>query len=395
MIRFAPGGSLLAVRTLATRGKKASAPGPAAPAGLLTAAAAGLATLAAVATFAPLAACTKADPHPPVLDSHPAVPTTGGGGGGGGDGGVASGDGGAGGIVLAPLAWPALGVALDPSLVYFTIGGAASPDVDAGPFAPGSIARVPKTGGAPEALVTGGAQPTDVLVANDRLVWLDGNAVYSVDLGTPGATVATLVSGLDHPSGIASDGTFVYVASRSAATGVDVSRAPIDGAAVATNVTTFVGAVSPARLAVSQGEVFVVVVAPGGGALLRVAAAGGTAESIWDTPSGVPTDVAVASGRAWVTIDDDAQRASLVAVPTAASAPVTVAGQLDHATRVAADDADVYFLEGDDLARVPATATAGTEPTIVASALGGATALVVGDAVYVATSARGVVRVAK
>jgi len=346
-----------------------------------------------VATLAALA-CKKSEPHPVVIDSHGPVLT---GGGGAGDGG-ATGDGGNP-LVIVPLATGAQGLALDATTLFFSVGGTPGPD-DAGPLPPGAIGRVARAGGPASAIVTGGAQPTGVLVVGRRVVWLDvgsGNgSVFALDLSAgASATVQTLAKDLDHPSAIATDGTFVYVAARSAASGVEIDRVPATGGAALTNVTRFAGTVAPAGLAVDAGDAFLVVDGVVGGSLLRVAASGGAnADIVWDGANGVPTDVVVTGGRAWVTVDADPDHGGqVVAVPITGAQAVVVADRQTHATHIARDDTNVYFAADGEIRRLPLAATSAEEPVSL-GAVAGVAALAVGDAVYAATSS-GVVRVPK
>jgi hypothetical protein len=187
----------------------------------------------------------------------------------------------------------------------------------------------------------------------------------------------------------------VYVASRSAATGVAIDRVPVSGGAAPVSVTTFAGAVAPAGLAVDAGTVFFLADGVTGGSLLAAPASGGTADILWSGADGTPTELVIADGRAWITIAADPDRGGRVlAIPTSGASALVAVDHVAHAAHIARDDANVYFTSDGALFRVPLSATATTEPARIASGLGVTAGLAVGDAVYVAAG-YGVVRVPK
>jgi len=342
------------------------------------------AAIAAIAIAVASPACRQGDARPPLLEGAEPAPGIGGGSTVGGAGDAGDPDG-AGATVFVETGAPPTAVAVDANAVYFAMG-TADPSADAGVFPAGSIVRVPRAGGVAAPIVTGAVRPTRILVSGAALVFVDddprGGRVLGVSLDA--GTVTPLATGFASPSAIASDGAYVYIASSSGGTGVQVDRVNLAGGQQPSPVATIAGDLDPRGLAIAGATAVFVAAEQVGGSVLTAPSAGGPAETIGAILTGDLGDVAIAGADAFVASGGAA--GSIVRVPLARGTPSPLAsGEADPAA-ITVDGDNVYWLRRGtgELVRAPA---AGGDPVVLASGLDGARALAVGAAwTYVATS---------
>jgi hypothetical protein len=98
-------------------------------------------------------------------------------------------------------------------------------------------------------------RPRDVLVTATNLYWpnLPTGTIQKSDLN--GANVSTLYSGLTSPSGLASDGTYIYW-TNGGPTDTTIGRALLDGSTAVPDNSFITGAQVPIGLAVSGGFIY-------------------------------------------------------------------------------------------------------------------------------------------
>jgi hypothetical protein len=305
----------------------------------------------------------------------------------------AGGEGGAVAGALFGTASPPRAIAVDSSSIYVSFGRGTAPD--GGAFE-GSIAVAPRGGGEPVTIVTGGS-PTELLRVGTSLVWIDeGTAigtggVFAVELAA-GATPRALLSNLEAPSAIASDGTQILVSSRGPSLAIAIDSVPLAGGAGQNITTTLVGEIAPAGIALDAKNVYFVGISRFGGTLFRAPLAGGLAEVLWTPASGAPGDVAVADGRAFVTLEASADASSIVSVPVNGGPATPLLTGLDHPARLAIADTDLYWTNQDPARGAVSRASiavAAPEATLLRDRIDSPHAIAVADAVYVTASAAG------
>lgn len=284
------------------------------------------------------------------------------------------------------------GIALSDTDVFFT-SGTGTADGGAG----ATISSVPKAGGAVVTLVTGPALPTELLLVNGVLVWIDlgssaqAGAVFKFD---PSTSLATQISGpLQTPTAIASDGIFVYIASTFPSGGLSIDRVPL-AAGPPFSLTIVPGDFTPSGMVIDSQNAYFVGATLAGGVLYRVALTGGSAEALWSTNGGTLGAVAVTAGHVYWTLDgSNAGAATIFSLPTTGGMPVAIAAQQPHAVRLAFDADNVFWTTGSDgeVIRAP---LAGGATSVVASGLSSSLHIAAGDAVY-ATTATGIVKIPK
>ncbi len=356
----------------------------------------GVLALAAVAPLAFAGGCKKDEAHPPVTDD----PNRSGGGSVVGDdgGSVVSGDGGAG--VLATFGAAVRHLAIDSTLVYATIAPTLDSDAggDAGPS--GSIVAVPRNGGAPVTIESGGA-PDAILVAGNFLVWSDSSGapgqsvVYRASLSTAGAA-SPVASGLEGPVTFVSDGTNVFFASNIVgASGITVDRAGLAGGG-ASNVTTVAGELTAGPLVTDGTSLYVAANGLAGGEVVRVPAGGGPVDVIWSSPSVHAIALAFAAGTVYIAAGATGTDGGLIAVHVAAPATTTPLGSGSFTpTAMALDGSFAYMtVVASGNGALARFALSGGDPVSLADGLGAPVDLVVADGAYVGT-ASSLVRLAK
>jgi hypothetical protein len=276
------------------------------------------------------------------------------------------------------------GLALSSTDVFFSSGTGTA-----------AISSVPTAGGAVAPLVRGLTLPTELLLVNGLLVWIDlgssaqAGAVFKLD---PSTSVAAQISGpLQSPTAIASDGRYVYIASAFPSGGVSIDRVPL-ASGPPFSVTTVVGDFTPAGMVIDARYAYFVGKTLAGGAVYRVALTGGPAEALWSTNGGTLGAVAVTGAHLYWTLDaPNAGAATIFSVPITGGMAVALAAQQPHAERLAFDNVSLFWTTGTDgqVVRVPLS---GGASDVVASGLGSALHIAVSDAVYV-TTATGIVKI--
>ncbi len=340
----------------------------------------------ALAVAGALVSCSNAS-RPPTLNQAP-NPSA----GGSSSTDASRGEGGSTGEALVDNVPSPRGIALSASEVFFTSGAGSGDGGTAG-----TISSVPKAGGAVAQIVGGPALPTELLLVNGALVWIDlgstaqAGAVFKLDASV---SVATQISGpLQAPTAIASDGIYVYVASTFPSGGVSIDRVPL-GAGPPFSVTTVVGDFTPSGMVIDSRYAYFVGATLAGGVLYRVVLTGGPAEALWSTNGGTLGDVAVTAGHVYWTLDaPNAGAAKIFSLPTGGGTTVALAVQQPHAVRLAFDSANLFWTTGADgeVIRAP---LGGGVASVVASGLGSALNIAAGDAIYV-TTATGIVKIPK
>lgn len=339
----------------------------------------------AIAVVAALASCSNAS-RPPTLNQ---APNPASGGSSNADASTQGGGGPTGQALVDNIPAPR-GITLSNTDVFFSSGtGAAG--------AAATISSVPKSGGAVAQVIGGPALPTELLLVNGVLVWIDlgsfaqAGAVFKLDSST---SAVTQISGpLQSPTAIASDGIFVYITSTFPSGGVSIDRVPL-GAGPPFSVTTVVGDFTSSGMVIDSRYAYFVGASLAGGALYRVALTGGPAEALWSTNGGTLGAVAVTAGHVYWTLDaPNAGAATIFSLPTSGGMTVALASQQPHAVRLAFDSANLFWTTGAD-GEVIGAPLGGGVASVVASGLGSALHIAAGDAIYV-TTATGIVKIAK
>jgi hypothetical protein len=280
------------------------------------------------------------------------------------------------------------GLALSDTSVLFTSGTRSA----------AVIASVPKTGGVVTPLVVGAVFPTELLDVNGVLVWIDlgtsveAGAVFKLDPAT-GATTQ-ISAPLDSPSAIASDGTFVYIASNFESGGVSIDRVPLAGGPDF-SVTTVLGDFTSAGMVIDSQNAYFVGVSLAGGVLYSVPLTGGPADTLFSTNGGTFGDVAVTGGNVYWALDTPALGgATIFSIPIGGGAPTVLAATQPHAVRLAFDPASLFWTTGAD-GEVISAPLGGGATTVVASGLNSAFHIAApAEAIYV-TTATGIVRIVR
>lgn len=338
-----------------------------------------LASSLTVLTLALTSACKKDEAHPGVIDDSSGRPPVTGGGGGTtttSDGGAAA----KGAIATAPAA--VRGLAATASDVYFLyVGpGDGGTSADGGALGTSVLARVPKGGGPSQIEVTGGESPRDLTLADGSLYWVDDGAAGSSLVRYGAGVLGALVSGLTASSTYAARSDAVVVATPSLGS-VSIDRAPNADAGSIQPVGTLSGNWTPVRLALDGANVFLLATTGQGGSLYKVALAGGVPEEIWTGATGAVHDLAIASGKAFVSWDRGAD-GQVVAIPTAGGAAAALVSPIDSPTHLAVDGTDVFVATAKgEIVRAPIE---GGATSSLATDLGEPAAIAVGDAVFVA-----------
>lgn len=347
--------------------------------------------LALVCTLAgALASCDNDDSRPPTLD-HAPTPMAGGATVPGVDA-SAAGDGGTNPVILVDNIPAPQGLALSDTTVFFTSGTIVGDGA-----ATATIGSVPKTGGTVVPLISGPAFPTEILDVGGVLVWIDRGksvetgAVFKLD---PTTGVASQISApLETPTAIASDGTFVYVASTFQSGGVSIDRVTL-ASGTPFSVTTVLGDFTSAGMVIDSRNAYFVGASLAGGVVYSVPLTGGPAEPLFSTNGGTLGDVAVTAGNVYWTLDTPAAGgAAIFSIPIGGGAAVTLAAAQPHAARLSFDSASLFWTTGVD-GEVISAPLGGGATTVVASGLNGAFHIAAADALY-ATTATGIVKIPK
>lgn len=326
--------------------------------------------------------CKPDEPRPAFIDdpSGPRVPL--GGGGGAVTDASLDASGLAGAIATAP--GEIRGLAVSASDVYFVYvdpgdGGVAD---DGGPLPGGTLARVPRTGGTTELVVTGGFAPRALSIADGVLYWVDDGSVSSSLIRLGPSSLGALVSGLSRNSVFAVSAGAIVVATDSVAS-VSLDRVPdIDGG-VLQSLGLLTGDLRPVRVVIDGNSVLLLAASAVGGGLYRMPLVGGVPEEIWSTASGAVRDFVVGDNRALIAWDrgDDGQ---ILSVPLGGGATSAFAAPVRSPARIAIDGTDVFYITADgELSRA---SLAGGSVATLATGLGSPSALAIADAAYVATA---------
>ncbi len=344
-----------------------------------------LAVALTVATIA--VSCTKDEPKPRLLGSEPGLPTP----GTGPSSPTPTGDGGTG-VSFATAPSSIRGLALTASHVYFVYVEALDAGVDDAGTSGGVLARVPKAGGAIEVVVRGGAAPRSLAFTGTSLMWIDDGGASSSLVIVDDTSARPLATGLAPASQFAAAQNGIVVAS-AAVGSLNIDLVPTSDAGTIASLGTVLGNVTPVRVAALDTNAFVLVGESPGANLYRTPTTSASVpESIWSAAGGVPRDLAVVAGHAFVAIDSGTQ-GQVVSIPLPGGAPQTLVGPIDAPAHLALDG-DQLFLTTDtgQLLRIP---SAGGESAVVATDLGVPAALAVAsDAAFVATGNR-IVRVGR
>lgn len=342
-----------------------------------------LAALGPLGLMVLVAACQKDEAKPPLSSDEPPVLTVGGSGGtpDGSTGDAAFGN------VLATAASEVRGVAVAGTDVYFVFAG--QDDADAGgtggPI--GVLARVPRAGGATTEVVRGGTNPRALSVAGVNMFWMDdtGSTSTLVRLtSTTVTTAATLALGSVYVAT-----TTALVAASPGVGAVSVDRIPDTEAGTVQNLGSLLGDNGPVRIAVDQGTLYLLVAQSPGGGLFRLPLGGGVPENIWSAPGGIPRDLAVTAGRAFVALDNGTD-GQIVSIPLPGGAPQALVSPVERPAQIALSSDQLYFTTATgQLVRAP---LGGGATTVLATDIGTPGALALGDdAAYIA-SGRNVLR---
>lgn len=331
--------------------------------------------------LATTAACKKDEAHPAVIDDSNGRPPVLGGGGGGG---TTKGDGGAGtkgAIASAPS--DVRGVAATASDVYFLYVGAGDggTTADGGTLGTSVLARVAKSGGTVQTVVSGGESPRDLTLVDGSLYWIDDGATSSSVVRYGAAVLGAMVSGLTTSSTYAARSDTIVIATANLGN-LSIDRAPNADAGTVQPVGTLTGNWTPVRIALDGANVYLLATTGLGGSLYKVPLAGGVPEEIWTGGTGSVHDLVIADASALVTWDRGAD-GEVVTVPLGGGAAKALVAPVDTPTLLAVDGTDVFIATGKgEIVRAP---TSGGTATTLATDLGEPAAIAVSDAVFVAT----------
>jgi len=238
--------------------------------------------------------------------------------------------------------------------------------------------RVARTGGTPVKLADA-KSPKRLVVDATRVYWTADDWVGSVPIA--GGPAKQLATGQKNPARIAVDERFVYWSNED---GPSVSKAPIDGSAVPTDVVT--DQANPDGVTVdsanvywnaygksSLGDTVVAKMPKGGGPAVVLASGKGGGQDLlvdsthvyWLTGFGQLWRVPIAGGAAdrladgqgvarylWLTADTihwtSSSYGNVMALPKNSSEPIEIATGQNNPHGIAAIDRDVYWTNTDD-----------------------------------------------
>lgn len=336
---------------------------------------------ATAAVIATIIACNSDAAHPAAVDDSKGAgpsPT-----GASGSSSTSTGDAG---VIDGSLAFGTAdihGVAVTASDAYFVYtdpddGGVTA---DGGPVGGGILARVPRTGGTTQVVVSGGTAPRALTMSNDILYWLDDEATTTSLIRYGGGTLGAIVSGLTSSSVFTLNGDVLYVATPSIGQ-VSIDNVPNGDGGASQNVGVATGDYAPIRLLVDGTSIYMLASSTVGGAVLTTPLIGGVPEVIWTAGTGSVRDFAIAGGRGYVAWDKgDASEITSFALSSGIA--TTLVSPIPPPLQLAIDGTDLFYTGTDGtLSRSPLDSGA---VTTLASNLGTPSAIAVADAVYVAT----------